>query len=59
MTNGLIMNFQKQCGGVGGTSDHPLVLTFKFYKCPQPFDQNGSGGGNSRNSSVVFCVFCG
>lgn len=36
ITNGLIMGFPKQRGGAGGTSTHPLVLTFKFYKSPQP-----------------------
>lgn len=34
ITNGLIMGCQKQSGGVGQTSTHPLVLTSKFSKCP-------------------------
>lgn len=34
ITSGLIMGFQKQSGGVGQTSPHSLVLTFKFSKCP-------------------------
>lgn len=34
ITSRLIMGFQKQSGGVGQTSPHPLVLTFKFSICP-------------------------
>lgn len=30
-TSGLIMGFQKQSGGVGRTSVHPLVLTFQVF----------------------------
>lgn len=49
---GLIMDFEKQCGGVGGTSAHPLVLTFKFYKCSQPQQWR------QRQQQEQFCRVC-